>query len=278
MRAAIRTKAGPPCSPGAGALAGARRAGAALLATAFATIAAFAVAVFALPVPQAHAADSVRPAAGTGYRYWSFWQRDDSDSGSWAYATEGPATQRPDDGDTLGFRFALSEDSQQAAKPRGTPTFAAACEKTEPEDGSKRVAVRIDFGTRADAPASESGAPPAPRTRCALVPEKASAAEVLAEVASPLRYGSGSLLCAIDHYPAKGCGEQAGGDASSENGDNGENGGDGQGGDRGTRSDEGSGSHAGGEGMSSGLGLTAGVAAVAILGLAAFWQARRRRR
>ncbi|MGY1435543.1 SCO2322 family protein [Streptomyces reniochalinae] len=230
-------------------------------------------AVFALPAPHAHAADSARPAAGTGYRYWSFWQQ--AQDGSWAYATEGPATQRPGDGDTLGFRFALSEDSQQAAKPRGTTTFAAACEKTEPEDGSKRVAVRIDFGTRADAPESETGAPPAPRTRCALVPEKASAAEVLAKVASPLRYGSGSLLCAIDHYPAKGCGEQAGSDGSFENGDGGD---DGQGGgDRGARSDEGSGSDADGGGISSGLGLTAGVAAVAILGLAAFWQARRRR-
>nr|WP_245978885.1 SCO2322 family protein [Streptomyces diacarni] len=277
MPAAIPMKAGPPRSPGAGALARARPVRALLAAAVtVAALAAFAVAVFALPAPQAHAADSVRPAAGTGYRYWSFWQRDGSDS--WAYATEGPATQRPDDGDTLGFRFALSEDSQQAAKPRGTTTFAAACEKTEPEDGSKRVAVRIDFGTRTDAPASEPEAPPAPRTRCALVPEKASAAEVLAEVASPLRYGSGSLLCAIDHYPAKGCGEQAGSDESSQNGDNGENGDDGQGGDRGTRSDEGSGNHADGEGMSSGLGVTAGVAAVAILGLAAFWQARRRRR
>ncbi|WP_369208944.1 SCO2322 family protein [Streptomyces sp. PU-14G] len=233
------------------------------------------LAVFALQAPQAHAADSVRPAAGTGYRYWSFWQQ--NEDGSWSYATEGPATQRPDDGDTLGFRFALSEDSRQAKKPRGTTTFAAACEKTEPEDGSKRVAVRIDFGTRADAPEGDSTAPPAPRTRCALVAEKASAAEVLAKVASPLRYGSGSLLCAIDHYPAKGCGEQAGSDESSGNGGS-DNSGEGEGRDHSARGDEGSGSGAGGEGMSSGLGLTAGIAAVAILGLAAFWQARRRRR
>lgn len=218
-----------------------------------------------LTAPPAHAAgETVRAAAGTGYRYWSFWQQ--KENGSWAYATEGPATQRPDDGDTLGFRFALSEDSQQAEKPRGTTTFDAACEKTAPKGGSKRVAVRIDFGTRADAPASESKAPPAPRTRCARVAENASAAEALAQVATPLRYSSDSLLCAIDHYPARGCGEQAGkGGAHDSTG-------------AADSADSGDGSGDGSRGMSSGLGLTAGVAAVAVLGAAAFWQARRRKR
>nr|WP_180218179.1 SCO2322 family protein [Streptomyces albus] len=218
-------------------------------------------------------------AAGTGYRYWSFWIR--QEGGSWSYATEGPATQRPGDGDTLGFRFALSENSRRATKPRGAGAFAAACAKTAPGKGGKRVAVRIDFGTRADAPAGESGAPPAPRTGCARVPENATAADVLAKVAGPLRYDSASLLCAIDHYPAKGCGEQAtradGGDGGQDGRADAEDGKNGKGGQHDAR-DPGEGEGEGDDGLETGLGVLAGVAAVAILGAAALWQARRRTR
>ncbi|MET9859991.1 SCO2322 family protein [Streptomyces smyrnaeus] len=206
-------------------------------------------------------------AEANGYRYWSFWQQ--KEGGSWSYATQGPATHRPEDGDTLGFRFALSENSQQADKPRGAVAFADACAKTAAEAGSKRVAVRIDFGTRADAAEGEPKAPPAPRTGCARIPEKGTAAEALAEVASPLRYSSEGLLCAIDHYPAKGCGEQAKGSGDSGKGSSDSRKGSGGDGGKSDGSDD---------GLSTGLGVGAGVAAVAVLGVAALWQARRRRR
>ncbi len=148
-----------------------------------------------LPSQEAHASTARQPAAeSSGYRYWSFWQREEG--GSWSYATEGPATQRPEDGDVLGFRFALSEDSDQADKPRGAVRFAAACDGTKTAKDSKRVAVRIDFGTRADAPGGESGDPPAARTGCARIPENGTAADALAEVASPLRYNSDAPCCA----------------------------------------------------------------------------------
>ncbi|MGP3990452.1 SCO2322 family protein [Streptomyces sp. 3N207] len=220
-----------------------------------------------LPATPASGSAVRHPAADAdGYRYWSFWQQ--KKNGSWSYATEGPATQRPEDGDTLGFRFALSENSQQADKPRGTVTFADACAKTAAKADSKRVAVRIDFGTRTDAPKGEPKSPPAPHTGCARIPENGTAADALAKVATPLRYNSQALLCAIAHYPAKGCGEQAKGDGGSS--------------DNGTAKRDGSaGSEDGkdrqGDGISTGLGLTAGIAAVAILGAAALWQARRRR-
>jgi hypothetical protein len=156
-------------------------------------------------------ADTARTAGS--YRYWSFWEQKDGTSGSdsdkgkskgtkdaagqqgaapWAFATKGPSQLRPEDGAVLGFRFALSENSQDAATPRGRTEFGAVCAGTNASDGQKRIAFRIDFGTAKDAPEGET--PPEPRTACAQVDEDATAADALAEVAKPLRYDSASLL------------------------------------------------------------------------------------
>ncbi|MFJ3819975.1 SCO2322 family protein [Streptomyces nodosus] len=200
------------------------------------------------------------PAQAVGYRYWSFWERD---GGRWTYASQGPSTARPADGDVQGFRFAVSVDSQDATKPRGTADFAAVCATTPARGGEKRLALVLDFGTPEDAPSGET--PPAPRTACARVPEDATTADALAAVAKPLRYDTNALLCAIAGYPQKGCGEQVGGPEQTE--------------------------QAGRPGASDGTGTTAqdtahhgpsvgvlvAAAAVAVLGAAAIWQARRRR-
>ncbi|MBM7167359.1 hypothetical protein JQK87_02770 [Streptomyces sp. G44] len=199
------------------------------------------------------------PSQAAGYRYWSFWDRD---GGTWTYATQGPGTARPEDGDVQGFRFSVSENSQDAAKPRGPADFADICAKTPARDGRKRIGLVLDFGTRADAPRGES--PPAPRLACARVAEDATSAEALASVAKPLRYDSKALLCAIDGYPESGCGEQVSGDGTDR-----------------SRAEEkprpeGTANQDQGGGGPS-VGLIAGIAAVAVLGGAAFWQARRRR-
>ncbi|MGA5371647.1 SCO2322 family protein [Streptomyces griseoincarnatus] len=197
-------------------------------------------------------------AQAAGYRYWSFWERDGS---AWTYATVGPSLSRPADGDVQGFRFSVSEDSGDAAKPRGTADFDTVCAKTPAEDGTKRVALVIDFGTPADAP---SGAkPPAGRTACAQVAEDATTAEALASAAEPLRYDSNALLCAIAGYPAKGCGEQVatGGKESASAG-------------AAETAEEASAQDDGGSGPS--VGLIAGGAVVVVLGAAAVWQVRRR--
>ncbi|GHF71183.1 SCO2322 family protein [Streptomyces griseosporeus] len=208
------------------------RRAAALLVTAFLLLAGAA---------QAHA---------TGYRYWSFWERD---GGRWAYATEGPSTARPADGAVQGFRFAVSQDSADAAQPRGTADFDAICARTPAREGSKRVALVLDFGTAADAPSGET--PPAPRTACARVAPDATTAEALAAVAKPLRYDTNALLCAISGYPQRGCGEQVSSDSGS----------------RMTKPEKKS------EGGPS-VGLLAGGAVVVVLAGAAVWQAGRRRR
>jgi hypothetical protein len=193
---------------------------------------------------------SVGQAQAAGYRYWSFWERDGD---QWTYATQGPSTTRPSDGDVRGFRFSVSEDSGDATQPRGSADFTTICAKTPARDGRKRVALVIDFGTTTDAPSGET--PPAARTACAAVAPDATTADALASVAKPLRYDTDALLCAIAGYPRTGCGEQVA-----------------------TGKKPGTSSKKGGpkdEGPS--VGLLAGVAAVAVLGTAAAWQARRRR-
>ncbi|MET7272239.1 SCO2322 family protein [Streptomyces flaveolus] len=192
------------------------------------------------------------PAQAAGYRYWSFWDRDGD---HWTYATQGPSTARPSDGDVQGFRFSVSADSGDAARPRGTADFATICAKTPAEDGRKRVALVLDFGTASDAPSGE--APPAGRTACARVVPDATTADALAAVAGPLRYDTNALLCAIAGYPKAGCGEQvtrqdpttsaAPAEKPAQDGDGGPS-----------------------------TGLVTGMAIVAALAAAAIWQSRRR--
>ncbi|MFJ6552907.1 SCO2322 family protein [Streptomyces luteogriseus] len=190
-------------------------------------------------------------AKAAGYRYWSFWERDGE---QWVYATQGPSLARPSDGDVQGFRFAVSEDSASATRPRGTADFATICARTPAKDGRKRVALVIDFGTPADAPGGET--PPAARTACARVSPDATTAEALAAVAKPLRYDTNALLCAISGYPEKGCGEQVSQRQDQQQKPAAE---------EKTPSDDG-----------PSLGLVAGIAVVVLLGGAAIWQVRRR--
>ncbi|MFI9026248.1 SCO2322 family protein [Streptomyces sp. NPDC053560] len=202
------------------------------------------------------------PAHADEYRYWSFWTADAPAHGksTWSYATEGPSTARPEDGGAVGFRFTVSADSARAATPRAAADFDAVCGGTKPADGRKRVAVAVDFGTAADAPKGET--PPAAREKCARVPDDASAGEALAAVAAPLRYDSSALLCAISGFPEKGCAEQAGGSGKEATGS--------------AAPDAGASDKDTGAGGPS-AGLIGGIAAVAVLGAAAVWQARRRR-
>ncbi|MFF3543341.1 SCO2322 family protein [Streptomyces platensis] len=209
------------------------------------------------------------PAQAQEYRYWSFW---DGKGGSWAYATEGPATQRPADGAVEGFRFTVGADSAGAGKPRPAADFDAICRDTPVKDGRKRIGIVLDFGTAADAPGGER--PPAARTECAQVPEDASAGEALAAVARPLRYDANALLCAIAGYPKAGCAEAVNGSKDGSKGSASSTAPSaGAGEDR-------AGGNSGGGGSGDGgpsAGLLGGAAAVVALGAAAVWQAHRRR-
>ncbi|WP_438271549.1 SCO2322 family protein [Streptomyces microflavus] len=208
-------------------------------------------------------------AEAAGYRYWSFWEGTGT---SWAYATQGPSLLRPDDGTVQGFRFSVSEDSADADQPRRAPDFGAICADTPAKDGSKRVALVIDPGTAADAPDGEE--PPALRTVCAQVAPDASSAEALASVAKPLRYDSSAMICAISGYPRSGCGEQVSGDGGKKDG-SGEP--SAPAASSAPAADDGDGVDDGDGGGGPSAGLLVGIGAVLLLGVAAVFQARRRR-
>lgn len=133
------------------------------------------------------------------YRYWGYFHATD---GEWTFAQTGPDGATPADGAVEGWRFAVA-GSADVRTPRALPTFKEVCAGTEAAAGEKRVAVVIDYGRPADA--ADGAEPPAPRAECAVVDEAATGADVLAAVAETRV--EGGLVCALDGYPATGCGE-----------------------------------------------------------------------
>ncbi len=139
------------------------------------------------------------PAHASAYRYWTYWQ---AEGDSWAFATQGPATSLPVDGAVEGWRFAVTTQSGAATDaPRVLPDFDETCGTTPPEAGSKRIALVIDFGPAAIAPANQ--VPPATKISCVIAPENASSLDVL-QSTTTIRAESG-LICALDAYPQGEC-------------------------------------------------------------------------
>ncbi|MEP7192200.1 MAG: SCO2322 family protein [Actinomycetota bacterium] len=140
------------------------------------------------------------PAQAAAYRYWGYFHQTD---GAWTFAQTGPAQATPADGAVEGWRFAVADESS-VRTPRATPTFAALCTGTAITAGSKRVGLVIDFGRPADS--ADGATPPAPRATCVKVPLKATGADILVAGGATLRV-SKALNCAIDGWPATGCGD-----------------------------------------------------------------------
>ena len=140
------------------------------------------------------------PAAdATAYRFWTYWTK----PSGWEFSSVG-ASRVPSDGSVEGWRFAVSAAASSGKPPRSGVTFDSVCGPTPAAAGSKRVALVVDFGSSADAPPGDS--PPAGvATHCAVVAPGANGYAVLADFAA-LRVESG-LVCAVDGYPARGCGE-----------------------------------------------------------------------
>ena len=140
--------------------------------------------------------------AEDGYRYWNYSHLQGEE---WAFADTGPGDFTPEDGAVEGWRFGTSTVSQ-GIYPRadlGEVSFDTVCEGAEAADGEKRVAVLVDFGTEADADGAEV---PEPLADCAVVPADATGSQVLESVVD-VRADSG-MTCALDGYPAQGCGDQ----------------------------------------------------------------------
>lgn len=177
------SRPGPPRSP---ALARFARAVACLLLVAGAVIAA-----------------SDAPAQAAAYRYWSYWWAPD---GAWDFAAAGPASSIPADGSVEGWHFGITSITGTATDAPGVnpvDAFARACGSVPPSMGTKRIALVIDPGSPADAPAGQQ--PGQVRLACAQVPVEANGYQALRSVA-PVRTEDG-LVCGIDDYPIGECAE-----------------------------------------------------------------------
>ena len=141
------------------------------------------------------------PAQAAAYRYWGYFQLT---NGAWAFAPTGSAQTVPKDGSIEGWRFAVGDESSTRA-PRATPTFDDLCASTTAAAGTKRIGLVIDYGRPADS--ADGTQPPAVRATCVAVPEKATGSDVLVAAGTTLRLDKG-LTCALDGWPATGCGEK----------------------------------------------------------------------
>lgn len=146
-------------------------------------------------------AGTATAADAAAYRFWGFYQWTND---AWAFASKGAAQVTPPDGAVEGWRLAVSGETTAPRFPRATGDFDLICANTPAETGKKRVAVVMDFGLPEDAPSGTN--PPEARGDCAVVDAKATSAQVLADVATVRE--EKSLVCAIDTFPASGCGDQ----------------------------------------------------------------------
>jgi hypothetical protein len=140
--------------------------------------------------------------AEDGYRYWNYAHLQGEE---WTFADTGPGDFTPEDGAVEGWRYGTSTVSQ-GIYPRADlaeVSFDSVCEGSEAADGEKRVAVLVDFGTEADAAGAEV---PEPVAECAVVPADANGQQALESVVEVRQ--ADSMTCALDGYPAQGCGEQ----------------------------------------------------------------------
>ena len=137
--------------------------------------------------------------ASTGYRYWSYWNAA-PDANSWVYATQGSGTHVPDDGAVEGWRFGVAGETS-SIRPGPLPDFAQVCSGVPTPADGKRVAVVIDPGDPAEAPAGES--PPSPRSECVVGAAGATGPQLLQTVAQ-VRVDAG-FVCGIGGYPASEC-------------------------------------------------------------------------
>jgi hypothetical protein len=138
-----------------------------------------------------------------GYKFWNYFHATD---GAWAFSQKGASAFKPADGTVEGYRFGTTTANDTDGLPPRADlaevNFETICGNAEAGAGQKRVGVVIDYGTEADA---DDTSPPVPRAECAVVDADANGLQVLQAVAD-VRIEN-SFSCAIDGYPAQGCGD-----------------------------------------------------------------------
>lgn len=153
------------------------------------------------------AADAVRSvdiALATGYTYWAYFTWNDATS-TWELSPVGANDKKAtaEDGKTYGFRWALHVGVTTAREPRADGDFDAICGGSASGDGPHAAFV-LDYGTSTDAVADDL--PPQPRGLCAPLTNGATVQQTLQRQVD-IRTSSSGLVCGIDGYPSRGCGD-----------------------------------------------------------------------
>jgi hypothetical protein len=115
--------------------------------------------------------------AEDGFKYWGYYQLT---GGEWTASKKGADSLTPKDGAVEGWHYAITA-TKPDRPPRTDATFQDICGSTTAEQGHKRIAVAIDYGTAAEANDGET--PPKPEAECAVVPTDATGQQVLESVA-----------------------------------------------------------------------------------------------
>ena len=159
---------------------------------------------FAVLASLALLAATITPAqaAGTGYRYWGYFQAAPKAT-TWTAAMTGPTVDIAD-GSVEGWAFTFSSEAiPDATSPSVLPDFQSICGKTRPVSGKKRIGIVIDFGAAYLAPAGEK--PSRTVKRCINIDKKAQGIDVLGKVVR-VRGDKSGLICGLAGYPRKECG------------------------------------------------------------------------
>ncbi|MEI8080619.1 MAG: SCO2322 family protein [Actinomycetes bacterium] len=135
--------------------------------------------------------------------YWTYWSA--AANGTWSYVEQGAGATTPPDGTSQGWRYGTGSTPTYTEAPRTAADFEHACASTPIATGKKRVAVVVDFGTSAEAPAGQT--PPAQMISCASVPAAANGLQVLSAVTAT-RQSPDGMMCGISGYPSQGCVQQ----------------------------------------------------------------------
>ena len=142
-------------------------------------------------------------AADSQYRYWSFWQAENS---TWSLAQVGMMSIPAEDGLVLGWRFVTSGvNASSDLAPRKPADFATLCAAAEEAAaGEVTIAIVIDYGDATDY--ADGTEPQEARSECVSVEAGSPSSLALASMAE-IRENAG-FVCALDNLPAEGCGEE----------------------------------------------------------------------
>jgi len=145
----------------------------------------------------------VTAAHAAAYRYWTYWHVTPGSS-SWDFAGSGPS-YRPSDGAVEGWRFAVSQGTTSAPRPRTDPAkaYSSVCKEKKPAVGNKLVALVLDYGTAADAPKGEKP-PHGVVATCVEIAKNGDGFDVLAKAGVSVRTDAG-LICGLNRYPKTEC-------------------------------------------------------------------------